>query len=44
MRKSVAITARLQPRDRTLTEADLEAVSARIVEKVAKATGGTLRG
>lgn len=43
-KKSVAITARLQPRDRTLTEADLEAVSARIVEKVAKATGGTLRG
>ncbi|KGJ09171.1 phenylalanine--tRNA ligase subunit beta [Paracoccus sphaerophysae] len=43
-RKSVAITARLQPRDRTLTEAEIEAVAARIVEKVAKATGGTLRG
>ena len=43
-RKSLAITVRLQPRERTLTEAEIEAVSARIVEKVAKATGGTLRG
>ena len=43
-RKSVAITVRLQPVERTLTEAEIEAVSARIVEKVAKATGGTLRG
>ncbi|TMV78999.1 phenylalanine--tRNA ligase subunit beta, partial [Thioclava sp. BHET1] len=43
-KKSVAITVRLQPRDKTLTEAEIEAVSARIVEKVSKATGGTLRG
>jgi len=43
-RKSLAITVRLQPTDKTLTEKDIEAVSARIVEKVAKATGGTLRG
>ncbi|APX89534.1 phenylalanine--tRNA ligase subunit beta [Brevirhabdus pacifica] len=43
-KKSLAITVRLQPRDKTLTEADIEAVSAKIVEKVAKATGGTLRG
>ncbi|WP_347266923.1 phenylalanine--tRNA ligase subunit beta [Paracoccus sp. (in: a-proteobacteria)] len=42
-RKSIAITARLQPRDKTLTDAEIEAVSARIVDKVAKATGGTLR-
>ena len=42
-KKSIAITARLQPRDKTLTDADIEAVSARIVEKVSKATGGTLR-
>ncbi|AXC48563.1 phenylalanine--tRNA ligase subunit beta [Paracoccus suum] len=42
-RKSVAITARLQPRDKTLTEAEIEAVAAKIVEKVAKATGGALR-
>ncbi|MCC5986065.1 MAG: phenylalanine--tRNA ligase subunit beta [Pararhodobacter sp.] len=43
-RKSLAITVRLQPRERTLTEAEIEAVSSLIVEKVQKATGGTLRG
>jgi len=43
-KKSLAITVRLQPRDKTLTEAEIEAVAAKIVEKVAKATGGTLRG
>ncbi|ETX27416.1 phenylalanine--tRNA ligase subunit beta [Roseivivax isoporae] len=43
-RKSLAITVRLQPQGATLTEKDIEAVAARIVEKVAKATGGTLRG
>ncbi|MGA0616664.1 phenylalanine--tRNA ligase subunit beta [Paracoccus sp. KR1-242] len=42
-RKSIAITARLQPKDKTLTDADIESVSAKIVEKVTKATGGTLR-
>ncbi len=43
-KKSIALTVRLQPRDKTLTEAEIEAVSAKIVEKVTKATGGTLRG
>jgi phenylalanyl-tRNA synthetase beta chain len=33
----------LQPVAATLTEADLEAVCGKIVEKVAKATGGVLR-
>ncbi|MGB8812085.1 MAG: phenylalanine--tRNA ligase subunit beta [Paracoccaceae bacterium] len=42
--KSLAITVRLQPTDKTLTEAEIDAVCARIVEKVSKATGGTLRG
>ena len=42
-KKSIALTVRLQPRDKTLTEAEIEAVAARIVEKVSKATGGTLR-
>ncbi|AUQ69585.1 phenylalanine--tRNA ligase subunit beta [Phaeobacter inhibens] len=42
--KSLAITVRLQPTDKTLTEKDIEAVSAKIVAKVIKATGGTLRG
>lgn len=43
-KKSLAITVRLQPTDKTLTEKDIEAVSARVVEKVSKATGGVLRG
>ena len=43
-KKSLAIAVRLQPTDKTLTEEEIEAVGARIVEKVAKATGGLLRG
>lgn len=43
-RKSIALTVRLQPTAGTLTEAEIEAVSAKIVEKVTKATGGSLRG
>ncbi|WP_312528432.1 phenylalanine--tRNA ligase subunit beta [Paracoccus sp. (in: a-proteobacteria)] len=42
-KKSIAITVRLQPKDKTLTDAEIEAVGAKIVEKVTKATGGTLR-
>ena len=42
--KSLAITVRLQPREATLTEAEIETVGRKIVEKVAKATGGVLRG
>ncbi|UWQ07503.1 phenylalanine--tRNA ligase subunit beta [Aliiroseovarius crassostreae] len=43
-KKSLAITVRLQPRDATLTDKDIEAVSQKIVQKVEKATGGSLRG
>ena len=43
-KKSIALTVRLQPQAKTLTDAEIEAVSARIVDKVSKATGGTLRG
>lgn len=43
-RKSIAITARLQPRDRTLTDAEIEEVSQKIIDKVTRATGGSLRG
>jgi phenylalanyl-tRNA synthetase beta chain len=43
-RKSLAISVRLQPTGKTLTDEEIDAVSARIVEKVAKATGGMLRG
>ena len=43
-KKSLAITVRIQPTDKTLTDDEIEGVGARIVEKVSKATGGTLRG
>ncbi len=42
-KKSLAIAVRLQPTSATLTEAEIEAVSRRVVESVARATGGTLR-
>ncbi len=41
--KSLAITVRLQPRARTLTDDDITAVSDKIIAKVEKATGGRLR-
>ena len=43
-KKSIAIAVRLQPTDKTLTDADIEAVGSKIVAKVSKATGGELRG
>ncbi len=43
-KKSLAITVRLQPIEKNLTEEDIAAVSAKIIDKVAKATGGELRG
>ena len=41
---SLAVEVTLQPRDKTLTEKEIDAVAATVVAKVAKATGGTLRG
>ncbi|MEH6830133.1 MAG: phenylalanine--tRNA ligase subunit beta [Sulfitobacter sp.] len=43
-KKSLALTVRLQPREQTLKDADIEAVGAKVVASVAKATGGVLRG
>jgi phenylalanyl-tRNA synthetase beta chain len=43
-KKSIALTVHLQPTDRTLTEDEIDAVAAKVVEKVTKATGGVLRG
>ena len=43
-KKSLAISVRMQPAEKTLTEADIEGVGRKIVEKVEKATGGVLRG
>ena len=42
-KKSLAISVRLQPGDRTLTEAEIDAIGKKIVAAVAKATGATLR-
>jgi phenylalanyl-tRNA synthetase beta chain len=41
---SLAIEVTLQPRERTLTDAEIEAVCAKVVAAVAKATGAALRG
>ena len=41
--KSVAVAVRIQPKDRTLTDAEIEAVASAIVAGVTKATGATLR-
>ena len=43
-KKSVGIAVRLQPREKTLTDAEIEAVAAKIVGDVSKKTGATLRG
>lgn len=43
-RKSVALCVTLQPRDRTLTDEEIEAAGAKVVTAVAKATGAELRG
>mgnify|MGYP006273487633 CR=1 FL=1 len=43
-KKSVALYVRLQPTRRTLTDEEIEAVGARLVDSVAKATGAVLRG
>ena len=43
-KKSLAIEVTLQPREKTLTDAEIDAVAAKIVAAVEKATGGELRG
>jgi phenylalanyl-tRNA synthetase beta chain len=42
-KKSLAIALRLQPKDKTLTDAEIEAIAQKIVAAVTKATGATLR-
>jgi phenylalanyl-tRNA synthetase beta chain len=42
-KKSLAIAVTLQPREHTLVDAEIEAVSQKIITSVIKATGGTLR-
>ncbi len=43
-KKSLAITVVLQPQERTLTDAEIEGLSQRLIAQVEKATGGQLRG
>jgi phenylalanyl-tRNA synthetase beta chain len=42
-KKSVAIAVTLQPREKTMTDEEIEAVAAKIVAEVGKRTGATLR-
>jgi len=43
-KKSVAIAVTIQPRDKTMTEQEIDALGARIVAEVGKRQGGVLRG
>ena len=43
-KKSLALTVRIQPTEKTLTDEEIDAIAHKIVEKVSKATGGVLRG
>jgi phenylalanyl-tRNA synthetase beta chain len=43
-KKSVAIAVTIQPRDKTMTEPEIDALGTKIVAEVAKRTGGVLRG
>ncbi|MBR0755785.1 phenylalanine--tRNA ligase subunit beta [Bradyrhizobium jicamae] len=43
-KKSIAIAVTIQPREKTLTDQEIDAVAAKIVAEVTKKTGGTLRG
>src|SRR6478735_6824435 len=42
-KKSIAIAVTLQPREKTMTDEEIDAVGAKIVAEVTKKTGGTLR-
>ena len=41
--KSLAISVSLQPQDKTLTDADIESISQKIIAEVKKKTGAELR-
>lgn len=43
-KKSIAIAVTMQPRDKTMTDEEIDALAARIVAEVQKRTGGVLRG
>ena len=43
-KKSIAIAVTLQPRERTMTDDEIDSIGAKIVAEVSKRTGGVLRG
>ncbi len=43
-KKSIAIAVTIQPRDKTMTDQEIDAVGIRIVAEVTRKTGGILRG
>jgi phenylalanyl-tRNA synthetase beta chain len=43
-KKSIAIAVTLQPRDKTMTDDEIDATGKKIVAEVSKRTGGVLRG
>ena len=42
-KKSIAIAVTIQPRDKIMTDAEIEPLAAKIVAEVGKRTGGVLR-
>ena len=43
-KKSVAIAVTIQPREKTMTDKEIDALAAKLVAEIAKRTGGVLRG
>jgi phenylalanyl-tRNA synthetase beta chain len=43
-KKSIAVAVTIQPREKTMTDAEIEALGQKIVAEVGKKTGGVLRG
>ncbi len=43
-KKSLAIEVTLQPSEKTLTDEEIDAIAAKVIENVTKSTGGVLRG
>ena len=43
-KKSLAIEVQLQPKDKTLTDEEIDVVSQKVIAQITKATGGVLRG
>src|SRR5262249_22935329 len=43
-KKSIAIAVTIQPREKTMTDVEIEALAVKIVAEVIKRTGGVLRG